>query len=111
MGVRLDPTWKLDARGVVRETTQTEELRADTGTDLLLRYALQRRSLAFDQCGTVTYDVFEGWSQTVLTAYLRTPPSGYRRVSLEQLHAADLELFKCLMAATREGIRPTAIAC
>ena len=108
MGVRLDPIWKPDACGIVRETSQTEELRADTSTDLLLKYALQRRSLAFDQCGLIEFNAFETWTTTLLSSYLRPPPEGYRRVSLEQLHAADLELFKCLMAATRSGIRATA---
>ena len=108
MGIRLDPIWRPDARGVVRETFETEALRADTSTDLLLSNALRRRSLAFDQCNLCRYDTMEAWSTTLMNAYMRSPPRGFKRVSLEQLQAADIELFRCLMEATGDGIRPTA---
>ena len=106
MGVRVDPIWKPDARGVVRETAESEQLRADTSTDLLLSYALKRRSLAFDQCRLIRYEVMERWSQILLDSFLRSPPAGYRAVSLEQLHTADLELFRHLMGEARGRIRP-----
>ena len=107
LGVRLDPVWKPDARGIVRETTRKVELVADTSTDLLLKFALQRRSLAFDQCGLVNYEIFEIWSQILISQYLKEPPEGYRRLSLEQVQNADLELFKGAMRMTHKGIRPT----
>ena len=105
MEVKLDPMWKPDGRGVVRESLVQREIQADLGTDLLLTYALQRRSLAFDQCKLVTYDRFERWSQIMISSYLRQPPAGHQRVTLDQLHTADLELFKALMRKTRTGIR------
>ena len=107
LGVRLDPVWKPDSRGIVRESARRVELIADTSTDLLLKYALQRRSLAFDQCNLVTYQAFEIWSQVLITQYLRDVPEGYRRVSLEQVQNADLEMFKAAMRLTHRGIRPT----
>ena len=84
-----------------------EELRADTSTDLLLMYALQRRALAFDQCNLITYDVLHGWTQVMIAAYLKPLPEGYRPISLEQLHYADLELFKRMMEENPSNIRPT----
>ena len=39
----------------------------DTGTDLLLMYALQRRALAFDQRDLIGYDLFHTWTQTMLS--------------------------------------------
>jgi len=106
MGLKTDPTWRPDSSGIVREVKTQEEVKADVSTDLKLRYALQRRSLAFDQARIVTFDKFERWTQVLLEAYTSTPPEGYRRVSIEQIHHADMELFKFLMKETRNGIRP-----
>ena len=106
--MRLDPVWKPDSRGIVRESARRVELVADTSTDLLLRFALQRRSLAFDQCNLVTYQAFEVWSQILIAQNFRAPPDGYRRVSLEQVQNAGLEMFKAAMRLTHRGIRPTA---
>ena len=81
LGIKLDPIWKPDARGVVRETFETEVLRVDTSTDLLLANALRRRSLAFDQCNLCRYDTMEAWSTKLMNAYMRQPPKGFKRVS------------------------------
>ena len=70
MGVKTDPVWKPDAGGLVRESKVSQELSADTSTDLLLRNALQRRSLAFDNCRLVAYSVFERWTDVLLDAKL-----------------------------------------
>ena len=106
MNVRLDPIWKPDSRGIVKETSRMAEIMADTSTDLLLCYALQRRALALDQCNLISYELMHSWTQVMLSAYLKEPPSGYRRVSLEQLHNADLELCKSMMTSTASGVRP-----
>ena len=91
MGLKLDPVWRPDGRRIIREVSQRPELQADIGSDILLRFALQRRSLTFDQCALVQYEAFELWSNTLIEAYFRPPPDGYRRVSLKQLQADDLE--------------------
>ena len=70
MGVKSDPVWKPDAGGLIRESKVSQELSADTSTDLLLRNALQRRSLAFDNCRLVAYSVFERWTDVLLDAKL-----------------------------------------
>ena len=107
LNVRLDPIWKPDSMGVVRETQRQAQLVANTSTDLLLRYALQRRSLALDQFDLIPYQVMEMWSDLLLQQFLREPPAGHKKVTLEQLHMADFELFKAMQRATRKGIRPT----
>lgn len=106
MGLKSDPTWKPDSGGIVREVRVQEEVKADISSDLKLKYALQRRSLAFDQARLVDFDKFERWSQVLLEAYTASPPAGYNKVSIEQVHHADMELFKFLMKETRNGIRP-----
>ena len=44
----------------------------------------------------------------LLSAYLKTPPSGYKKVSVEQCQLADLEVLNVMMRRTRDGIRPNA---
>ena len=59
MGIKSDPTWKPDSQGIIREVRVREEVKADTSTDLRLKYALQRRSLALDQARLVEYEKME----------------------------------------------------
>lgn len=106
LGIRVDPMWKPDGAGIIREVKVQEQVKADTSTDLRLKYALQRRSLALDQARLIDYDKMERWSRIMLEACSAVPIDGYKRVSLEQLQQADLELFKYLIKNTRDGIRP-----
>ena len=82
-GVKSDPAWKPDIRGVIREHRIQEEIAADTSTDLLLKYALTRRDLSFDQCRLVNFDEFQLWTDVFLHAFLKAPPQGFVKVSLE----------------------------
>ena len=106
LGIKHDPLWKPGSDGVVREVKQKTETLADTSSDLCLKYCLQRRSLALDQARLIDYDKMERWSRTMLEAYAALPIDGYKKVSLDQIQRADLELFKYLMKNSREGIRP-----
>ena len=104
MNISKDPMWKPDAQGFVKETMVQQVISADTSTDLLLSYTLQRRALAFDQNYLVRYETFDKWAKVMLNAYLRTPPDRHERVSLEQLQRADMELCSLLMEETRDGL-------
>ena len=79
MGIKTDPVWKADAHGVVREHKPAHQQLADLSTDLLLRNALTRRALAFDNCRLTTFSCWEAWHETMLDAYLEAPPTGYRK--------------------------------
>lgn len=105
MGVKTDPVWKADSSGVIRESKVQEALKAEFDSDLKLRYALQRRSLAFDQSRLIDYEAFEAWTQVLMEAYTAPAMEGYQKVSIEQVHKADLELFKYMMRETRSGIK------
>lgn len=54
-----NPVWKADSNGLIRETKVQEALKAEYNTDLKLHFALQRRSLAFDQARLVDFAEFE----------------------------------------------------
>lgn len=107
MGIRSDPTWKPDATGVIREVRVQAEVKADTSTDLRLKYALQRRSLALDQARLVDFSEMEKWTQILLEAYTTAPIAGHKKVSIEQIQHADMELFKKIIKETRDRIRPS----
>ena len=76
-----------------------------SSNDLLLRFALQRRALAFDQTQLVNYATMESWHHVLLSAYLEQPPPGYRRLTLQQVKTADVEFFKELCRLTNNGVR------
>lgn len=107
MGIKSGPTWKPDSQGINREVMVKEEMKADTSTDLRLKYALQRRSLAFDQSRLASYDKLEKWLGILLEAYAAPPIDNYKRVSIEQIQLAEMEMFKYLIRETRRGIKPT----
>ena len=108
MGLKSDPVWKPDSNGIIKEVKVQEILRAETDTDLKLRYALARRSIAFDQARLLNYFDFEQWPKIMMEAYTTEPPPGYLKVGIEQLHRADMQLFKVMMKETRSGIKPIA---
>jgi hypothetical protein len=62
-------------------------------TDLLLRQALLRRALAFDQALIVSYDTMESWHRTLFQCMQNSVPTGYQKVSTEQILRADVEMF------------------
>ena len=80
-GVRTDPVWKPDSAGVVKESRVPEPLRALVNDNLLLSYALKRRSLTFDQARLIDYMVSEKWSNIMLECLTSDPPKGYAPVS------------------------------
>ena len=104
-GIKVDPYWKPDANGVVKQIHVPDEIRADVSENLLLRNALTRRSLAFDQCRLIDFQKMEDWHNIMLAALLQQPIKGFSQVTLEQLNRADLALFHYMMRATRKGIR------
>ena len=107
MNIKVKKIWKPDGSGLIREHNVKEELQADMSTDLMLADTFRRSSLSFDQNSLASYAKIEAWSTIMLEAYTTPPPLNFRRVSIEQLHRADLKLFKLMIEETREGIRPT----
>ena len=81
---------------------------ADTGTELRIRSALLRRSLAYDQAGLIDYAVSLNWLDYIYAQMMRLPPdSNYQAVSMAQILQADKQLFIVLAGLSRTGIAPT----
>ena len=104
-GAKKDKVWKADANGVIKEVRQDSAAVAQLGTDLRLKYALQRRGLAMDQARITTFGVHEKWVNRLIQEFLREPPEGYGKVSVQQLARADRELFKVMAEEARAGIQ------
>ena len=103
-GVKKVKEWRPDALGHMKEKVHPDNPKADLGSDLLLKYALQRRGMAFEQALIMKFEVHELLVDRLLTEYLRTPPAGYRVINLDQLLRTDKEIFTRMAEETRGGI-------
>ena len=103
-GVKKVKEWRPDALGHMKEKVHPDNPKADLGSDLLLKYALQRRGMAFEQALIMKFEVHELLVDRLLCEYLRTPPAGYRVINLDQLLRTDKEIFRRMAEETRGGI-------
>ena len=105
-GSKKDSTIGKNVSGLLKISEVDVLPEADLSTELLLKYALTRRGLAYDQASLITFSRHEEWVDRLFTIRLRAPLSGYSRVSLEQMERADREVWRRLAELTRDGIVP-----
>jgi hypothetical protein len=103
-GQRVLKEYRPTATGYLKEVAKTDDAIADVSSDLRLKYALQRRSIALDIANVLSFHEHEKFVNKVIGELLRTPPQGYRRVSLDQLMRLDRELWSSLAQRTRQGL-------
>jgi hypothetical protein len=103
-GIKKIAALTSDASGVLKLHQASEGPTAQLETDLLVRYALQRRGLAFDQANLIEFRLHDTWVDTLIEAKLREPPSGYVKLSWQQILNADRALFLKMCELTRAGI-------
>lgn len=106
-GVKTEKVWKPDSEGRIRETTSSTPVSADLGSDLQLKYALQRRGLALEVAAVCDYQVHSLWVEILFDSLLGTPPPGYAKVSLNQLKRADEEVWRRIALECRDGLKWT----
>jgi hypothetical protein len=106
-GAKKDTAILPNSQGFLKTTSIDLPPEADTSTELLLRFALTRRGLAYDQANLIEYANHELWVTKLFTIRLREAPPDHQRVSLSQLLAADKAFFCRLCEQTRPGIVPT----
>jgi hypothetical protein len=73
--------------------------------DLSLKHALQRRSPASTIVASSSLQFFGRWTYILGDAYMGDSPTVLAKVSIEQLHGADMQLFKVMTRETCAGIR------
>ena len=106
--VRKSSSLDATIQGLVRVTTVSTPGDADTSSELLLRFAMTRRGLAYDQANLLEFSLHEAWVTKMFTFRLRADIPHHARVSLDQLLNGDRALFSKLAQMTRSGIVPTA---
>ena len=104
-GTKVEKVWKPDSDGRIRESSVPSVPSAELGTDLLLRYTLQRRGLALEVANVCDFATHELWVGILFDAMITPPPPGYAKVSWNQLRRADEEMFRRIARECRDGLR------
>ena len=86
MGVNKDSTFLLEISAMsVKAKAQAPDLEAQLGSEIKIRFALQRRGLAMDQAGLLEFSAHDLWVDRLIEARLKAPTKGYSSVTVSQL--------------------------
>ena len=102
-----DQQRSFDLQGNVKVTKAESQLSCDVTGELRLRQCLTRKALAFDQIKLCSFDVMETWHNAMVQALMRKPPAGHKYVTIQQIMAADRELWSFLSQNTRGKLKVT----
>lgn len=91
--VKKDPSVSTDAAGLLKLGTKPNDPVCEANTELKLRSAWQRRSLAMDLAGLASFEVIESWVQFLFQQLIKDQPRGFAKISLQQLLDCDKQLF------------------
>ena len=105
--VKKGAAFTLDQSGKLKVEAKQAELVADTTSEVLMQYALQRRGLAMDQANLLSFQVHQVWVDKLMKVRLQSSPEGYSKVGMHQLLEADKRLFQELADETRDGVQAT----
>jgi hypothetical protein len=96
----------FDASGNLKVNVKGKECTVSVSTDMQVREAMLRRALAYDQSGMISFEVLNRWIQRLFETMSKHPPPGYAPVTLDQILAADREIFKLVSDATASAVTP-----
>ena len=91
--IKKDTSISTDPSGLLKLSTKQGDQSCDAGSELKLRGAWQRRSLAMDLAGIASFETMETWAQFLFQQLLRDQPKGFAKISLQQLVDCDRNLF------------------
>ena len=103
-GHKVDEILKVDATGGLKIQRGRTEDPADVSTESKIRFALQRRDIAFQMGRLLSYRVHDeliSWYQVELD---RKPLPGFSTVTLDQVHRVDCEIFSRLTELVQEDL-------
>ncbi|CAE7042071.1 unnamed protein product [Symbiodinium natans] len=84
----------LDASGDgLSVQDKSSKVEAQLGSDMATYRALQRRGLAYDLVGILSFKVHEKWLQKAFATLQTPPPPGFNRPTLQQVLRADRALW------------------
>ena len=105
---RTEHLFAVDSSGKLKVEGKKADPVADTSTEILLQYALQRRGLSMDQANLLEFRIHQLWVDRVIKVRLQMPPPGYMKTTFRQVLEADKKLFEELANETRHGVQATA---
>ena len=95
-------TWE---QGALKSTVSNALSDIDTGTELKLYFALQRRHLAFLLVNFLSWDICQVWLDKLMTTLVTDSPAQFAPVSVTQILKADREMFSLLAAEHSEPLK------
>ena len=105
--LKAEHLFALDSSGQLKLENKKQEPIANTSSEIMLQYALQRRGLAMDQANLLEYHLHQAWIDRLLKVRLHSAPPGYQKTTFRQLLGADKRLFEELADMTRSGVQTT----
>ena len=108
-GIKKETTFQTNSQGLLKATTAPIASHADLASDLLLKSALQRRGLAYDQANLIEFELHNLWVEKLFRSRLKDQPTGYAQISYGQIEDADIALFTFMADQCRTGIVPNAL--
>jgi hypothetical protein len=104
LGVKKEQFVKPDAGGVLRVQQAETVVKADLTSEHRVRLALQRRSLALDQCDLLEYSISESYHDFLYGLLAMVPPSGFRALDVVQILNIDRAIWARMSEYTTAGI-------
>ena len=96
--------WKADANGVIKQSSGEDALKCDATSELEILNAMKRRGVAYELAKVMSFEQHEKIVNLLFQELQREVPSGFRKVSMEQVAAADREIHLKLAEKTRAGL-------
>jgi hypothetical protein len=103
---RKEQAFVFDNSGNLKLSKSDVALKVDISSELRIKNAMIRRALAYDQSGLATFTILDKWTSKVFHVLSKETPSGYRKVTMEQVIAADKQLFLQVAEETQTGLLP-----
>ena len=91
--LKRDNSINIDADNNLKVSTKSADLSCDVSSEMRLRQAWSRRSLAYDQANLASFRVLEEHVQFLFSVLQRTQPKGFQGVQLSQIIEADKQMF------------------
>ena len=104
MGLKKEQFLKPDAAGKVVVVGRDQELFADLSSEMRVRQALTRRSLALDQVSLMTFEESEKYHDFLFALLTMEVPSTHHKISLHQILLADKQAWAVMAQHCRSGV-------
>eukprot|EP00435_Cladocopium_sp_Y103_P031558 s2135_g8.t1 len=91
--LKKDSKVAIDADGNIKVSSKAATLSCSVTSELDLRNAFQRRSLAMDQAKLCSFREIEKWVQHLFLSHERSQPPGFASVTLQQIIECDKQMF------------------